>query len=184
MVVNLGSRLSSLLGEEFLSAPIHSPPLSGRLIGPSYAPCTQEGRVSFLNWFKKIVMPDDIPWLVLGDFNRITSHEDRNKPGGNVQDMLAFNEAISSLRLVEFPLRGCKYTWTNKQQNPLLERLDWFFSSNAWTTLFPNTFASGLSRDTSDRTPCLIIASTNVPRPQTFRFENYWLEHDNLFPVL
>jgi hypothetical protein len=35
VVVNLGYRSSSLLGEEFLSAPIHSPPLSGRLIGPS-----------------------------------------------------------------------------------------------------------------------------------------------------
>jgi hypothetical protein len=34
LVVNLGYRPSSLLGEEFLSAPIHSP-LSGRLIGPS-----------------------------------------------------------------------------------------------------------------------------------------------------
>jgi hypothetical protein len=34
LVVNLGYRSSSLLGEEFLSAPIHSP-LSGRLIGPS-----------------------------------------------------------------------------------------------------------------------------------------------------
>jgi hypothetical protein len=33
--VNLGHRLSSLFGEKFLSAPIHSPPLSGRLIGPS-----------------------------------------------------------------------------------------------------------------------------------------------------
>jgi hypothetical protein len=34
LVVNLGHRPSSLFGEEFLSAPIHSP-LSGRLIGPS-----------------------------------------------------------------------------------------------------------------------------------------------------
>jgi hypothetical protein len=34
VVVNLGFRPSSLLGEEFLSAPIHSP-LSGRLIDPS-----------------------------------------------------------------------------------------------------------------------------------------------------
>jgi hypothetical protein len=33
--VNLGHRPSSLLEEEFLSAPIHSPPLSSRLISPS-----------------------------------------------------------------------------------------------------------------------------------------------------
>jgi hypothetical protein len=34
LVVILGHRTSSLFGDEFLSAPIHSP-LSGHLIGPS-----------------------------------------------------------------------------------------------------------------------------------------------------
>jgi hypothetical protein len=37
LVVNLGYRSSSLFGEEFLSAPIHSP-LFGRLVGPSSLP--------------------------------------------------------------------------------------------------------------------------------------------------
>jgi hypothetical protein len=67
--------------------------------------------------------------------------------------------------------------------NPLLERLDWFFSSNAWTTFLPNTLAFALSRDTSDHTPCVIKASTSIPRPQIFRFENYWLEHEK-FPAI
>lgn len=97
--------------------------------------------------------------------------------------MLAFNEAISRLSLVENSLEGCKYTWTNKQQNPLLERLDWFFSSNSWTTLCPITSASALSRDTSDHTPCLITASTTISKSQVFRFENYWLEHEQ-FPAI
>lgn len=91
--------------------------------------------------------------------------------------MLLFNEAISRLRLTEIQLKGCKYTWSNKQQNPLLERLDWFFISSHWTTSYPNTFASSLSRDFSYHTPCVISISTSIPRPQVFRFENYWLEH-------
>lgn len=40
-----------------------------------------------------------------------------------MNEILAFNEAIRRLRLVEIPLKGCKYTWTYKQQNPLLEKL-------------------------------------------------------------
>jgi hypothetical protein len=98
--------------------------------------------------------------------------------------MFAFNEAISKLRLVELPLKGFKYTWTNKQHSPLLERLDWFFTSNAWTTAMPSTIVSALSRDTSDHTPCVISASTKVPRPQIFRFENYWLQHDQFMSIL
>jgi exonuclease III len=139
-----------------------------------YAPCTSEGKMAFLNWFKHIEMPDEVKWLIVGDFNLIRSQENRNKPGGNIQEMLAFNDAISNLRLVELPLKGCKYTWTNKQHNPLLERLDWFFSSNAWTTFLPNSFATGLVRDSSDHTPCVITASTSIPRPLIFRFFIGW----------
>jgi hypothetical protein len=98
--------------------------------------------------------------------------------------MLAFNEAISSLRLVELPLKGCNFTWSNKQQSPLLERLDWFFTSNAWTTFHPNSFATTLARDTSDHVPCLVTASTYIPITQTFRFENYWLEHENFMATM
>jgi hypothetical protein len=51
----------------------------------------------FLDWFSNIYMPDDIDWLVLGDLNFIRSPTDRNKPGGDVNNMLPFNEAISNL---------------------------------------------------------------------------------------
>jgi hypothetical protein len=76
-------------------------------------------------------MPDDAHWLLVGDFNFLRKPEDRNRSGGNAVEMLLFNSAISSLGLVEIPLHGSKFTWTNKQQPPLLERLDWFFSSQA-----------------------------------------------------
>jgi hypothetical protein len=73
--------------------------------------------------------PDDIDWLILGDFNFIRSSNDRNKPAANVQEIFSFNEAISSLRQVELPLKGMRFTWSNMQPpNPLLARLDWFFT--------------------------------------------------------
>jgi len=59
-------------------------------------------------------MPDDICWLVVGDFNLMRKLEDRNRLGGNVSEMFLFNETISSLGLEEIPLHGRKYTWTNK----------------------------------------------------------------------
>jgi hypothetical protein len=89
-----------------------------------YAPCTPEGKLEFLDWFHNIDMPIDTDWLITGDFNLIRRNSDGNKPGGNIQDMLAFNDAISNLRLEELKLYGNKYTWSNCQQSPLLERLD------------------------------------------------------------
>jgi hypothetical protein len=40
-------------------------------------------------------MHDDMDWLIVGDFNFIRKPSDRNKEGGEVNDMLMFNEAIS-----------------------------------------------------------------------------------------
>lgn len=78
-------------------------------------------------------------------------------------DMLMFNHAISSLGLVEIPLHGRRFTWTNKQQPPLLERLDWFFSSQAWTLSYPHTIAKSLVMETSNHWPCVVEIKTAIP---------------------
>jgi hypothetical protein len=41
--------------------------------------------------------------------------------------MLSFNEAISNLGVEELKLYENKFTWTNKQESSLLERLTDFF---------------------------------------------------------
>lgn len=94
-----------------------------------YAPCTPVGKRSFLHWFKNMQMLDSIDWLVVGDFNLYRNLEDRNKPNADYAEMLLFNDAISYLGLIELPLKGRQYTWTNKQLPTVLERLDWFFTS-------------------------------------------------------
>lgn len=42
-----------------------------------YAPCTPQGKVEFLRWFKNIDMSDGIKWLIVGDFNllRVSSKQ-------------------------------------------------------------------------------------------------------------
>lgn len=89
-----------------------------------YGPCLTEERIIFMNWFKNIQMPDDCNWLVLGDFNYIRYPSNRNREGGNINDMMVFNETISSLGLLEIPLKGRAFTWSNMQGAPLLEKLD------------------------------------------------------------
>jgi endonuclease/exonuclease/phosphatase family metal-dependent hydrolase len=114
----------------------------------------------------------------VGDFNLIRHPSDRNKPGGNVQNMLQFNTAIINLRLEELTLIGNKFTWTNKQVSPLLERLDWFFASISWMVNYPGTIVNSLSREVSDHSPCLISVTIYVPKVKIFKFENYWMLHE------
>jgi hypothetical protein len=75
---------------------------------------------------------------------------------GTCTGMLLFNEAISNLGLIDIPLKGRKYTWSNMQSSPLLQRLNWFFSSLSWTTSFPITMAEPLAMTTSYHVPCVI----------------------------
>jgi hypothetical protein len=92
--------------------------------------------------------------------------------------MFAFSDSISNLRLVEMPLRCMKYTWSSMQPpDPLLVRLDWFFTSNSETNNYPCTFVSTLSRDISDHVPCIIDITTEISKGKLFRFENYWMQH-------
>lgn len=129
-------------------------------------------------------MPDSIRWLIVGDFNLYRSPTDRNKPGGDHHEMYLFNEAISALGLVELPLKGRRFTWSNKQPSPLLERLDWFVTSANWTITYPNSFAFSFVMETSDHAPCIISISTSIPKRNIFRFEIYWMEHQEFLPLV
>jgi hypothetical protein len=40
------------------------------------------------------------------------------------------------------------------------------------------------NRDISDHSPCLISISTDIPKAKIFKFENYWLLHDEFMPTL
>jgi hypothetical protein len=142
-----------------------------------YGPCTPDGKVDFFRWFKNTSMLDEQPWLIASDFNLIRHPENRNKSGGDNNFMMAFNEAISKLGVIEISLSGQEFTWSNKQQQPLLERLDWFFINQAWSLQYPETGAKTMTKDISDHATCAISIKTEVPRARVFRFENFWMKH-------
>jgi hypothetical protein len=148
-----------------------------------YAPCTPQGKIDFLNWFSNINMPSDKLWLIVGDFNLICRSEDKNLVGGYINLMLKFNEANSSLDLMEIPLHGLSFTWSNRQREPLLQRLDWFFISQEWSVDYPETRSKTLPCDISDHVPCLVSLKSKIPKPKIFRFENFWLHFEEFMSV-
>jgi hypothetical protein len=113
----------------------------------------------------------------MGDFNFYRYAENRNKTGGNFHDTLVFNNIISNLGHVELPIKGRSYTWSNMQEVPLLQQIDWFFTFVAWTSIFPLSLVLPLARITSDHLPYRVQIGTNVPKKNIFRFENYWFNH-------
>lgn len=74
----------------------------------------------------------------------IRSNIDRNRPDGNHKNMLIFNSVIHQHDLEEVPLKGKSYAWSNMQEQPMLEKLDWIFTSHDWTIHYPNTLSTSL----------------------------------------
>lgn len=144
-----------------------------------YGPCTPEGKREFIDWLKHIEIPINEDWIFMGDFNLYRCPENRNRIGADINDMFLFNSTISHMGLSKITLQGKKYTQSNMQQPPLLEKLDWVFTNNNWTLSFPEIACKVLTMEVSDHSPLVIIVSTSIPRANIFRFESHWLlRHD------
>jgi exonuclease III len=89
-----------------------------------YGPCSGPERDIFVQWLHDLDIPLHDNWLLLGDFNFMRSVENRNKPGADMNDIFLFNEIISHLGLIELPLKGSSFTWSNMQDSPLLQQID------------------------------------------------------------
>ena len=62
------------------------------------------------------------------------------------------------------------------QEQPLLEQLDWFFTTADWISAYPNTVVFPLAKTSSDHVPCVVSIDTTIPKSKIFRFENFWVE--------
>ena len=74
-----------------------------------YGPCQGPERDEFVHWLNNMHIDDEANWMLVGDFNFYRSLSDRNKSGGNMNDLMIFNEVINNLGLLEIPLKGRKH---------------------------------------------------------------------------
>ena len=77
--------------------------------------------------------------------------------GGNADEMLAFNDAINQAGLIELPLKGKKFTWTNKQEAHVMVNLDIILVSVSWETKYPLSNAWSITRVGSDHVPIILM---------------------------
>lgn len=149
-----------------------------------YGPSSSQDKAAFINWLYNFDLTSLDDWILVGDFNLIRSLSDRNKPGGNVGDMLLFNDLIQHLDLVDIPFSGRHFTWSNMQYDPLLKKLDWVFTSSTWTNSYPTTSVICLARPISDHVQYVVSVDSHIPKASLFRFENYWVEFPGFFDVV
>ena len=101
-----------------------------------YGPVQDDRKVIFLQELLDRIKRTQLPLIVRWDFNLIRKLEDKSSGNVDHRFMDAFNDMVEEAELRELRRGGSRYTWTNKQVNPVQSVLDRVFVNNSWEDFF------------------------------------------------
>lgn len=146
-----------------------------------YGPQEEYEKIHFLRELKAIRNWNDLPWLLIGDFNLLRDIEDTTRAVRNLGSMMEFNNFIADANLIEAPLRGRTYTWSSKRPVPTFSKLDRAFISYHWNSSGASYDLKDLPTTASDHAPLLLtIKPHSNPIKRRFRFETFWLKYPEI----
>ena len=149
-----------------------------------YGPQGDDNKILFLQEIRNLRTSCLGPWLVIGDFNLITSSEDKNNGNINRAMMGRFRRLINDLELRDLPLQRRKYTWSNQQDKPTLVKLDRALCSSECEQLFPNCLLQSTATDGSDHCPLLLGLNDVQPTKARFHFESFWTKQVGFLEIV
>lgn len=130
----------------------------------------------------------NIPCLITGDFNVVHfSHEKRGGDPHNSQAMSNFKSMIQHLGMMEIPGKGCKFSWSNRQQgaNRIDCKLDRSLGNGAWINVFSASEVRFLPSGISDHCPQIIKMVHFLDfSPKPFKIFNAWAMEEDLKKVI
>lgn len=97
-----------------------------------YGPADHSLSSLFLDEIANKIDACALPLLIGGDFNLLRSHADKSSSNFSWPLADAFNSFIRDCTLHELPRVGARFTWSNRQANPIHSVLDRVFICPAW----------------------------------------------------
>ena len=119
----------------------------------------------------------NLPWCVGGDFNTICFPSERLGAENFTQGMYNFSNFTSINGLMDIPLEGGSYTWSNSLFG---SRIDRFLFSLEWEKHFPTIHQKRLVIVLLDHFSISLEGADIRKGCRLFHFENMWLQVDNL----
>lgn len=91
-----------------------------------YEPNSQSLRIDFWNKIRYVRSLSSTTWVLCGDFNTVISLNDINRGYPNLGSLALVQTLLNDLSLLDPPLHGWGFTWTNSQADPIWTHLDRF----------------------------------------------------------
>ncbi|CAN6249384.1 unnamed protein product [Urochloa humidicola] len=150
-----------------------------------YGPAHDEQKEEFLTELANICASRRAPMLIGGDFNILRFSTEKNKKFIVNKYTDLFNSVINSFNLRDLALNGGKFTWSNNQADPTLEKLDRILMSDDWEGMFPLTNLRKIPRHMSDHSPLLLCTEQEkAKKTKAFCFETAWIKHTDFLPKM
>ena len=111
-----------------------------------------------------------------GNFNAIRFPSKRLGAENFTQGVYNFFDFFSFNGLMDIPLKGGSYTWSNSLSG---SRIDCFLFSSKWEEHYPNIHQKRLVRVLSDHFSISLEGGDIRKGRRLFRFENIWLQVDD-----
>lgn len=135
-----------------------------------YGPANHAMSSDFISELSRKCLTTDLPLVIGGDFNMIREAADKSNGSADNRLMENFNFFIDLHQLREIKKSGSKYTWTNKQDNPILSNIDRILVSTDWEKHHPLSFAWCKTRVGSDHWPLLLDSGEHIMKRQKYFF--------------
>jgi hypothetical protein len=120
----------------------------------------------------------DAPCCIGGDFNVVRFPSEKSGLVSFNSAMHEFNDFISECGLLDIPLEGGLFTWSNNRDVPAMSKIDRFLFSPAWADHFGLINQIRVPRLLSDHFPIRLDCGRIDGGKSPFRFENMWLKVD------
>jgi hypothetical protein len=121
--------------------------------------------------------------VLAGDYNIYIYASEKNNSNINWGAINEFNAWINDLELMDIDIANSKFTWSNKRREPTLVKLDRILINLNWSQKFLHSECRTLLRQTSDHKPILLDTANTTPKTTCFRYEDYWLQNDELVAI-
>ncbi|KAL0924141.1 hypothetical protein M5K25_004949 [Dendrobium thyrsiflorum] len=161
---------------QMITGVIHSHSKPPILLTAIYASNSYEERFTLWEDIKIINPNNDMPWLIMGDFNCCRFQTE--KVGGSaipISKLKPLNSLVFDCQLLDLPSTGHSYTWFNNQvNNPIHLKLDRVLVNEAWYKAHPTSYYYVGNNMISDHSPLVLKGDTEHKPSPRFMFKNYW----------
>ena len=101
-----------------------------------YGPNTDRDRIVLWEELAGLISWWDASWCIGGDFNVVRFPSEKSRQAPFISAMQEFLEFIADFGLLDTPLEGGKFTWSNNRATPSMSKLDRFLFSFEWADHF------------------------------------------------